>query len=306
MEVILVISNEDIEVGIVMIYDYKDNKVYRDSFNRLATLVFGIDFEEWYQKGFWDDRYICHSFLRDNEVIANVSVSKMDLVINGLNRKAIQIGTVMTHPEFRGEGLSGLLMRRVLDIYEHDCDIFFLFANSSVINYYPKFGFTALPESHFTLKFHPISIVDTTLRKLNCSKEDDLELIKRMVLSRRPISEHFGVSNNLGIFMFYALNVFPEFLYYSEVDEAIIVFQNEGQTLHLYDVVSQCDINFKGLLSRITNESTENIHFYFTPDQFTEQAQYEPIDKNEDILFVKSSCVFNKNLAFRAPKIAHA
>ncbi|WP_083205196.1 hypothetical protein [Bacillus sp. FJAT-27264] len=81
--------NKSIEVGIDLVSDYKDNKAYRDSFNKLTTLAFDINFEVWYQKGFWDDRYICYSFLRDSEVIANVSVSKMDVVINGLNKKAI-------------------------------------------------------------------------------------------------------------------------------------------------------------------------------------------------------------------------
>lgn len=44
-------SNGHREMGTSLIYNYKDNNVYRNSFNQLATLVFGIDFEDWYQKG---------------------------------------------------------------------------------------------------------------------------------------------------------------------------------------------------------------------------------------------------------------
>ncbi|MCR8630340.1 GNAT family N-acetyltransferase [Paenibacillus radicis (ex Xue et al. 2023)] len=300
------ISNENIEVGIDLVYDYKDNKAYRKSFNQLATLVFHIDFEAWYLNGFWDDRYICYSFMKDNEVIANVSVSKMDLVINGLKKKAIQIGTVMTHPDFRGKGLSGVLMRQVLNIYEQDCDIFFLFANSSVIDFYPKFGFESFRESQFKLKFHPSPEAHTTLRKLNCSILEDLEFIKRLVLSRRPVSQQFGVSNNQGLFMFYALNVFSESIFYSQEDEAIIVFQHEGHTLNLYDVVSQGDVNLDRLLSRIANEKTEIIQFHFTPDQLTEKAEYTPINENADTLFIKANFMLDKNSTFCAPILAHA
>ncbi|MFC3745625.1 GNAT family N-acetyltransferase [Paenibacillus sp. GCM10012306] len=298
--------NENIEVGIDLVSAYKDNKAYRDSFNQLTTLAFDINFEVWYQKGFWDDRYICYSFLRDSKVIANVSVSKMDVVINGLNKKAIQIGTVITHPDFRGKGLSRALMNHVLNIYEQECDIFFLFANSTAINFYPKFGFESFGESQFKLKFNPVPNEDSTICKLNCSNEEDLEFIKRMVLSRKPISGQFGVSNNQGLFMFYALNVFPESIYYSQEDEAIIVYQQEGHTLHLYDIVSQDDVHINSLLNRIANEQTESIQFHFTPDQFTEKAQYEPMDNNDDMLFIKANFAIDKNSKFCVPVLAHA
>ncbi|OAB40304.1 GNAT family N-acetyltransferase [Paenibacillus antarcticus] len=299
-------QNDNLEVEIDLIYDYKDNNAYRDRFNQLTTLVYDINFEDWYQKGFWDDRYLCYSFLRDHEVIANVSVSKMDVVINGLNKKAIQIGTVITHSDFRGKGLSRALMKHVLDIYEQECDIFFLFANSTALDFYPKFGFESFGESQFRLKFNPIRIENSTVQKLNCSNDEDLEFIKQMVMSRRPVSEQFGVSNNQGIFMFHAIKVFPESLYYSQEDEAIIVYQQEGHTLHLYDVVSQGDVNINHLLNRIATEQTESVRFHFTPDQFTEKAQYEPMDDNEDMLYIKANFVLDKNLKFCVPVLAHA
>ncbi|GIP11098.1 hypothetical protein J1TS5_32680 [Paenibacillus macerans] len=105
-------------------HDFKNRVEYRASFNRLSKLVFSIDFEAWYQKGAWDDRYICHSIVSGDQIIANVSVSKMDLFINGESKWALQIGTVMTHPEHRGKGLSKQLMEYVLDAYEDTCDLF--------------------------------------------------------------------------------------------------------------------------------------------------------------------------------------
>ncbi|CQR54205.1 GNAT family N-acetyltransferase [Paenibacillus riograndensis] len=300
-------SNENIDIDeIDLINDYKDRKVYRDSFNDLASLVFDLNFEDWYQKGFWDDRYICHSFIREDVVIANVSVSKMDLLINGSNKKAIQIGTVMTHPDFRGKGLSGKLMRHVLDIYEHDCDIFFLFANSTVIDFYPKYGFKSVGESQLKLKYYPTPHADTTLRKLNCSNKEDLAFIKKMVLSRRPVSDQFGVSNNQGLFMFYAIKVFPESIYYSQEDEAIIVYQQEDHVLNLYDVVSQSYVNLNRLINRIANEQTGYIHFHFTPDPFTDKVPYEWMDNNGDVLFIKSNFTLDKNSKFCVPLLAHA
>lgn len=299
-------SNEHVDIDdIHLIHDYKNNKVYRDSFNQLAALVFDISFEDWYQKGFWDDRYICHSFIRDHAVIANVSVSKMDLRINGFNRKAIQIGTVMTHPDFRGKGLSGKLMRHILNIYEQECDLFFLFANNSVLDFYPKFRFESCGESQLRVKYHHTPSEVTALRKLNCSSDEDVALIQKMVLSRRPVSEQFGVRNGQGLFMFYALKVFPESIYYSQEDEAIIVYQQEGRILNLYDIVSPSEVDFNRIFNRIADEQTEYIHFHFTPNQIIENAEVEWVDIHGDQLFIKSNFTLSKHSKFCVPALAH-
>lgn len=84
-----------------MIKDYKDDINLRLSFNELAGKVFSIDFERWYQLGFWNNQYVCYSFTDHDQVIANVSVSKMNIILNGKKIRAIQIGTVMTHPDHR-------------------------------------------------------------------------------------------------------------------------------------------------------------------------------------------------------------
>ena len=52
------------------ISDYKNDPAYRLSFNELAGKTFGIDFEKWYQLGFWNDRYVCYSFAEGNRIVA--------------------------------------------------------------------------------------------------------------------------------------------------------------------------------------------------------------------------------------------
>ncbi|MBF2595421.1 GNAT family N-acetyltransferase, partial [Listeria welshimeri] len=82
-----------------LISDYKDNELYRKTFNDLAESTFDINFEEWYKHGFWNDKYVCYSYLDKNKVIANVSINKMDLIYQGNDYRALHIGTVMTHPD---------------------------------------------------------------------------------------------------------------------------------------------------------------------------------------------------------------
>jgi len=154
--------------------NYRDDEVLRKSFSVLAMGTFEISFEEWYQKGFWNERYIPYSYVQGDQVVANVSVNSLDLVIEGEQKRAIQIGTVMTHPDYRRRGLSASLMNKVLEDYENQYDVMYLFANESVLDFYPRFGFQAVDEQLFTMNATPSQLEPTGIRRLNVNDVDDL------------------------------------------------------------------------------------------------------------------------------------
>ena len=133
---------------------YKNNDDLRGKFNNITREVFGFDFEDWYQRGFWDDRYICHSFLEEGQIISNVSTSKFELFINGRVFNAIQIGTVMTKEEFRGKGLAVELTKTVIDKYRSEFDFFYLFAHNKVWDYYKKQGFIPIDEYSYSIEIN--------------------------------------------------------------------------------------------------------------------------------------------------------
>lgn len=131
-----------------MIKAYQSDGDLRRSFNRLAEETYGLSFEHWYQNGFWGEKYIPFSVVSQGAVIANVSVNIMDCKPGGETRRYIQLGTVMTKKEYRGQGLSRRLMEWVCREYG-ECDGMFLWANDSVLDFYPKFGFHRLPEYRY-------------------------------------------------------------------------------------------------------------------------------------------------------------
>lgn len=61
----------------------KDDNVLRQSFNELTRNVFGFDFNDWYTKGHWGNKYIPHVLADNNKVISNVSVNIMKFDVNG-------------------------------------------------------------------------------------------------------------------------------------------------------------------------------------------------------------------------------
>ena len=49
----------------------KNNSILRSSFFQLAKNTFGLSFENWYEQGFWTDKYIPYSIIDGDKVISN-------------------------------------------------------------------------------------------------------------------------------------------------------------------------------------------------------------------------------------------
>jgi ribosomal protein S18 acetylase RimI-like enzyme len=284
------------------IKDYKHNDIYRASFNELAKNTFQIDFEPWYKLGFWNDRYICYSFLDGEKIIANVSVSKMEMMIEGQLKKAIQIGTVMTHPNYRKQGLAGHLMNKVIAEYEHENEIFLLFSEEDVsVGFYKKYGFKQLQESKFTVAVQPTT-------KNSQPQKLSIEANKQMILdyyTKKKSSRSFDIEKGEHILGFYGVYVFGNALYYVEDLDVVVVYTTSEEKLHLYGVFSDHEVLFNELINYIATEKTTEVVFHFTPNFEDINATFTPIITTDDIFQVRTSTV-KLPIHFKFPVIAHA
>ena len=132
----------------------RENAALRQSFFSLAEQIFGISFAEWHRGGYWQQSYLPYALVEGEEVVANVSVNTMEFLRFGERKRYVQLGTVMTAPRFRGQGLARQLLEHVLLEWESCCQGIYLYANDTVLNFYPKFGFQPQEEYAF---FFPLS-----------------------------------------------------------------------------------------------------------------------------------------------------
>lgn len=291
-----------------LIYDYKQNEKYKESFNELAKQVFDLDFKNWYDRGCWNDYYICYSYVDKDRVIANVSVNKMHVIFNGKEYKAIQLGTVMTHPDYRQQGLAAKLTNHVIEKYEKDYDFIYLFANETVLDFYPKFGFVQVQESSFSLNTSDLigeTVKAPPLRKLDVNNQVDFELMEKIATERTAVSSILGVKNNGDLLMFYFIIAFNDAAYYIEEEETIVIFEQEGDELHIYDVISRKKVNLEAVLNRIVPSDSKKIIFHFTPDSDLKGIQTELIIDSDDQLFIRP-LVKNELPPFLFPLTSHA
>lgn len=190
-----------------LIVDYKNDPVLRNRFFDIVGTIFpSANFREWYEKGFWADEYVLYSLVDNEKIISNVSLSKMKLMIDEEEVNGIQIGTVGTIPEYRNKGLSRYLMDLVLDKYQNSADLFFLFANETVIDFYPKFGFKQYNEVVYRSE-SDIPASDYSARKLNISSESDFTILTNLFSRRTSLTKLFGAVDYGFVTMWHVLNI---------------------------------------------------------------------------------------------------
>lgn len=267
--------------------NYKNDDRLRQKFNAFVQTVFpGADFETWYQKGFWLDDYVPFSIVMDDKIVSNVSITRMNIIIDHTELRGIQFGTVGTIPEYRKKGLSRYLMQYVLDKVEKSADFLFLFANENVLDFYPKFGFDKYLEVIFKLEAK-IPKPNYLARKLNIDSISDFAIIKRLIGERLILSKLFGACNYGFITFWHILNLFPNNIYYIEDEDAILIISKRNGCLHIYDVIYSKEIDINTAIPKvIEGDEIKTIRYYFSPDQM--HFKYDSVEKDFDSpLFVR-------------------
>ncbi len=246
-----------------LITDYRDDAYYRNSLNRLTQKIYGFDFEAWYQNGYWQDKYIPYTLLYKNEVIANVSVSIMEFLIHGRRIRPIQIGTVMTEKSHRHQGLIRILMNSVMEDFQGNCDFIYLFANESVLDFYPKFGFVKIPEYECSKTYHKNKAAYGH-RKINMENKQDAALLLRLIHNSHPIAK-VSMVNNTDLVMFYCLSFMKDNIYYIEdLDAAVLAEFNKNQ-LMIQDVFCEKPVDLDRIINTLMTSDTMIVYPGFTP-----------------------------------------
>ncbi len=284
-----------------LVSDYRDRAPLRRSFNSLAQRIFGLDFEPWYQRGFWGGGYIPYSLCADNEVVANVSLSIQRFHVFGVEKQFAQLGTVMTHPEFRGLGLSGYLLKHVLALWK-DCDLIFLYANDGVQSFYPKFGFTAAAEYQCG-KILPAASRALEIRKLDMRETGSIQAVSAIVKNSKPLYPlHLIDHSNLT--MFYAAYALKDCVYRISDPDAMIMAEHMEDSLVIYDVFSPNDVDLDEIAAALARPETRRVLYGFTPEKRT-GCEIHKLQEENSTLFVLGDARFLQKNHAMFPLLSH-
>lgn len=279
---------------------YRHEKALRDSFNALAEKTFGLNFESWYQNGYWTDNYDPYSVVIDGKVVANVSVNKTDMVIGGERKHLIQLGTVMTEESYRNQGLIRCIMAEI----EKDCeaaDGIYLFGGDNVLEFYPKFGFVAGKEYRYSKTVAPSDCEDVENIPMDvASNRDRLE----RAMAQSCLYSACQMTDNPGLIFFYVSQFMCDCVYYSKHLDAWIIAEREGEELLIHNIFSPNPVTPEQVAAAFGGIGKVVLGFApLSMDGFEKEDYHE----DDCTFFVKGKAFADfARMGLRIPSLSHA
>lgn len=258
----------------------RDNDTLRRGFDALAGKTFGLSFADWHAQGWWSDAYIPYVLADGDTVAANAAVNRLTFRFPEGDKHFIQIGTVMTDPAYRNRGLSRRLLEEILRDWRDRCDALYLYANDTVLDFYPRFGFRREQEYAHCL---PLAGGRAAGRRLHMDSAADRQLLRQCFARANPFAQA-ALADNFGLVMFYASSFMQDGFYWLEEAQAVVAADFEGPQMTCYDIFGGEGSALADILAAAAHADTRAVTLGFTPRE-TAGMSVQPL-QGEDTLFV--------------------
>lgn len=284
-----------------VIKNYRNNDELRKSFNELAEKTFGLTFEDWYQNGFWGENYNPYSIVIRDKIVANVSVNKTNMKHEGVIKHFLQLGTVMTDPDYRNQGLIRKIMNKIDEEYKGKTDGIYLFASDSVLEFYPKFGFEKAEEHIYSKKVKNSGACQMDKVIMNDSKSWNrlVEAINHNIFCGK-----FDMIGNPELIMFYVTKFMQEDVFYHEDSDTYVIAEAAGEKLFIYNIFSSTLTELDKVFELFGTDIKE-ITLGFTPKE-TKGFKVEKYKEEDCTFFIKGDMRFIDENKLRIPSLSHA
>lgn len=262
-------------------FNNRSDKEYQYKLNNLLKNIF-LDFQFWYDLNLWDENYESYSIIENNQIVSNICVFKTQILFKQKQYTALSLGAVATKEEYRGKGLSRILMEHIIEKY--DGVPMYLSANDGVVNFYPKFGFKRVYEKL------PIYKCEINNDKNSIKLQYNNPKVLEYVYKRRNFSQKLDCLNTKSINIFHIYWGYLKSCIYElpEIETLVIAKQN-GTILKIMGVFSLRNISFSELVSFLPFSNIDRIEFGFMP--YWADVNYIMEEYETDPLFVRGlSC----------------
>lgn len=286
---------------VTIVKDYRNNPQLRASFNRLAKATFGLDFEPWYQNGFWTENYNPYSVVLNGEVVANVSVNRTDMVIGGKRRKLYQLGTVMTDEAHRNRGYIRAIMEQI-ERDTADADGVYLFGGDNVLAFYPKFGFVQGTEHIYTRAAAQSG--ECTMERVMMDGPEGWERLRK-AMAKNEFETACTMIDNPQLIFFYAAQFMQDCVYHDEKMDAWAIAEIEDGGLMLHNVFAPAGVQLSEVIAAFGG-GVKQVTLGFAPKDpagFDCEEYHE-----EDCTFFVKGAAFDDfaRRKLRIPSLSHA
>ena len=257
----------------------------RTAYFELAKKIFGLDFSIWYRSGFCGDSFIPYTLYDNDAAIASVGVAVGEFQWQNSTIQYCQISTVMTDSFYRGRGLSRWLMELVLAEWTEKSDFIYLYANDSVLDFYPRFGFVKRHEYLYSI---PICKKAGAYRNLDLHNPNDMALLtEKCKFCNNPFSA-LSMMNNFSHLMFHCVTFLYNDIFYVDEYDAVVIAEYRDDVLFCHDIFTTTQCNMADILAVFARETPTTVKLGFTPRMTGHCKCEELIEPNTTLFTLKT------------------
>lgn len=215
---------------------YFKDPIAKESFERYAIDIFNLDFFRWKEKGLWDDRYVPFSAFDGDKCVSSMCTYICDLIIEGIERRCIQLLTVGTLEAYRKKGIQRRLWTMIHECYSPECGTF-LFTDDSAAGFYEKIGFKRVDEYSEIARLNPSGESDIKFVRLNMDQAEHYDIAYRISKERSFVSRRLGFKA-LNLLMFMFLYPYRNSGYYLPDLDCIVIAEDAEDRLRIHDIIA--------------------------------------------------------------------
>ncbi|MEL7568806.1 MAG: GNAT family N-acetyltransferase [Dehalobacterium sp.] len=270
-----------------------NNHEYERLFNELMQSTFYFSFSSWLDMKLWDERYESYSFIRDGKMLANICLYRTEIVVTGEKMEAYQLGAVATHKDHKGQGLSRKLMEHIQNRYP--VTPMFLFANESVLDFYPRFGFQRIYESSPSIEH----IIDNPLGTAQKILPQD-SVVRRFLSNGRHSSKVLYCTNSEPVEWFHLLMNYGKNIYHIWEHDVLVVALQQKEELFIPYLNMPDGTDFVRIAAALPFTGVRTVHFGFVPDALGFSCCWKRMTGGNESMFIKGDIPLPEPFVFPA------
>ena len=271
-----------------LVTDYiRQDKLLRDSLADFGRQLFEIELFRRFETLEVDlIEYIPFSFMKDQKIVANISLGKVNLMLLGQEIEAHIVQTVGVLPEFRRQGLIRELFEPVKSYLDEHGGRSFLLAHAGVAQFYPRFGYEAYTEYEFSVAAPRCRRFFQNAQQVNLQQPHDRQRFIEYAENRAPVSQVFGIFRQSELLLWFCDYVYRQNLSYLPTLDCYVISRVEEDRLVLSDIIGPDIPELEKLYPFVGQPALETICFEFSPDLLCEEADCRP-NSASDVFFLQ-------------------
>jgi GNAT superfamily N-acetyltransferase len=254
-------------------------------FGFVAGVFGGVDFVLWAQRGGWRDGYEIFAIVAGGEVVSTIGRTRMRLMVTGEPRIGYQLGAVATRTDFRRRGLARQLMEEVIGELEDPDQPIILFANNTVLAFYPRFGFRRVVQQRFAAAVEVAPVADLA-PVCDVGNPADRAWLAALCAQARPIGRRFAAQDYFSTLLWH-LTYRPGVAFRFDDLDAVVVTRSLGPVLVIRDLVAASPFDLRAVLPRLTPCRIARVEFGFHPETWWPDADVATATDDDTPLFVR-------------------